>query len=616
MPNTPNSQTNSQSTQNYDISITDMYKHFVTGGATVNDTIDSGMNIGIDDFRGSLNVSVTSSKTKDLIASLNINPTATSSSPTPNTTTPTSFVQESRCHAFYRIMGFPVVSTNYGYYNPGLDTVKIAGVTRSVTLQDKITIASNVGTDFENISSARETWAAACSKVFSIPTSIEAGVLALTSGTVSGAGGVILRPFSHFFTTASSNPFDFSIKVSSSNQGYPITTNGSNSTLVGSQALNLNLFVDAFGNSITSDGSAVAPGAPFFTHYHIISPFIVDPRIDFSLWSNESQTSSGLSKRVAVPFVPNSTYLKTGATAAAQRPLIETIIRNRINQMNNTGSAGQTTQNAVAQIQAFKNLPVANIGDTTLSQIFAGTIFQTSQQDSLANYIKIIQSMVQKLCDAIHDVHFAQTQYYYLPQPSTSGPEGGGSVRNVIFTGNGSSGIPFVQNDFNLYFNQLQALMSSITTSVSAPNATPDTGAFSIDPAKLTFDASTSNSFGDLSTQANKKITNSRSKTLGDANNALQIIEMIMGEFSGFGLCDIIAIMASLNTMSINDVLGFLDSDAYQRAQAAPPAGLGILPSQSDIKTSLTNLAASVFQFYQIMDVVFLNYFTKATLEL
>jgi hypothetical protein len=495
-------------------------------------------------------------------------------------------------------MGFPVISTSYTFYNPGLDTVKQSGVDRTITLQYKIDVATNVGTAFESISSARETWAASASQIFSVPASIEAGVLALTSGTVSSAGGPILRPFSKFFTAASSNPFDFTI----SDQQYPIA---SNSSLVGDQALLLNLYVDAFGNSTNPN---------FFTHQHIIAPFMVDPRIDFSLWSNESQTSSGLSKRVAVPFVPDSTYLKTGATAAAQRPLLETIIRNRINQMNNTGAAGQTTQNAVAQIQAFKNMPVNNIGSTTLSNVFSGTIFQTSQQDSLANYIKIIQSMVQKLCNALHDVHFAQTQYYYLPQPATSGPEGGGTIRNVIFGG----GLPFVQNDFNLYFNQLQALMSSITTSVSTSNATPDTGGFSIDPAKITFDSSTSNSFGDLSAQANKKITNSRNKTLGDANNALQIIEMIVGEFSGFGLCDIIAIMASLNTMSMSDILGFLDIDAYKRAQQPPPAGLGSAitsAGQSSITTSMTNLAASVFQFYQIMDVVFLNYFSNNTLE-
>ncbi|MGO9428290.1 hypothetical protein, partial [Rhodoblastus sp.] len=59
-------------------------------------------------------------KTTDLIASLNINPNSTTAAPTPNTTTPVLLAQESRCHAFYRILGLPVVNASGSqYYNPG-----------------------------------------------------------------------------------------------------------------------------------------------------------------------------------------------------------------------------------------------------------------------------------------------------------------------------------------------------------------------------------------------------------------------------------------------------------------------------------------------------------------
>src|ERR1700728_3520122 len=116
-------QTNTQSNQNYDLDIPLMYKHFVTGSSTPNDN-ETGENIGIDDIRGQISVAVTNTPTAALLTSLNISPTSKTSGTTPNTTTPTMQAQESRCHAFYRIIGFPVISSDMQtYYNPGFDIV-------------------------------------------------------------------------------------------------------------------------------------------------------------------------------------------------------------------------------------------------------------------------------------------------------------------------------------------------------------------------------------------------------------------------------------------------------------------------------------------------------------
>jgi hypothetical protein len=291
---TNNPQGNSQSAQNYDVDIPSLFQDFFTGGATPNDSVDNGMNIGIDDFRGSISVSITNMTTANLIASLNINPASTNIAPTPNTTTPTPAIQESRCHTFYRILGLPVIATNYTFYNPGLDVVMQPGVTRTIDLPYKIAVASNVGKDFESLSQAREQWPASTSTIFSVPASVEAGVLALTSGSVAANGGVILRPFSTFFVDANQNPFDFN----AGDQAYTIT---SQTSLVGGQPYQFIYFPDVNGNNLLTDNTA--NNSVFFKHSHIIAPFMVDPRIDFSIWANQSATSQGLSKRVAVPFV-------------------------------------------------------------------------------------------------------------------------------------------------------------------------------------------------------------------------------------------------------------------------------------------------------------------------
>src|SRR5579864_7418970 len=98
-----------QNAQNFDPDITEMYKHFVTGGAT-SDDFEAGENIAIDDLRASVSINVTGQTTANLLKALNLDPTSTTIAATANTSTPGQAVQESRCHAFFRILGFPVVN--------------------------------------------------------------------------------------------------------------------------------------------------------------------------------------------------------------------------------------------------------------------------------------------------------------------------------------------------------------------------------------------------------------------------------------------------------------------------------------------------------------------------
>src|SRR5579871_5078200 len=70
-------------------------------------------------------------------------------------------VQESRAHAFYRWIGFPVSDKSQKIYNPGFDNklVNPDGSDRQITLQSKISIFTNQSPDFEALSLARETFA-------------------------------------------------------------------------------------------------------------------------------------------------------------------------------------------------------------------------------------------------------------------------------------------------------------------------------------------------------------------------------------------------------------------------------------------------------------------------
>jgi hypothetical protein len=593
-------QGNFSTNQNYDPAIRDMFKDFVTGANTANAN-DPGETLGIDDIRGQISASVTNTNTANLIASLNLDSTSTTPAPTPNTTTPVIRVQESRCHAFYRILGFPVINNNQsGFYNPGFDIVKQPGVTRTVTLAYKKTVASNVGTAFQNISAAREKWAASTAQVFSNPNSIQAGVLALTSGTYGQKGNVNVRKFAAPFLNGNKeiDPFDF-------NADHQTYATVSQTSLIGNAEVLLSDYQDANLNTISTNNQNTNI---FFQHEHIIVPFMVDPRIDFSIWSAASNTFSGVSKRVAVPFVPDASFLQVSNTSTATRPLLEKIITDRISQYNQSVDAGQAISNAVSYIKSNKSIQgIQFIGNTSLGDIFSSKIFKTSQQSAFALYLSIIQAMMSSLKNAINTVSGAQGKYYWVPIPSVMGPEGGSSIGAVPVNANINPTL-ITRNDFDIIYNQSQVLISNVNIATTQANAVPDKGGYAFNTFYMTFDSGTSDSQGDLSTKNMNNMNDTRNDVLTKASDALQIIEMIMGEFNGLGLSDIIAIMGSLYTMPLENVLGFLDADALIRAQNTLNQSKPFSPAPTNIVTSMNALAESVNAFYSIMDNVFQDY--------
>jgi hypothetical protein len=602
-PSTPQSipQSNYQSTQNNDPDILGMFKDFVTGGATPNDN-EPGENIGIDDIRGRISVSVTGTNTAAIIAVLNINPSANTIAQTPNTTTPVLLAQESRCHAFYRIIGFPVVATNKQFYNPGLDIIKQvdssgAPITRTVTLANKIIIAQAVGTQFEQISQARETFSSSMTTIFSNASSVEAGVLSLTSGTYDGTTYILRNFASPFIKNTGTNAFDFTI----SDQSYAIN---SQSYLVGSKSVPLSLLQDVNANSLTSNNDNTNT---FFNHQHIIVPFMVDPRIDFSIWSNDSHTSVGTCRRVAVPFVPDATFLQAGSTSRAIRPLIEKIITDRMSQYSASIDAGQEASSNIQYVQNIKSIQQVQFGSTTVGNIFSGSVFNVSQQDLFVQYVMTIQSMMSKLRDCLKVVAEKQGKYYFLPIPSTNGPEAGGSLRDVPLNQNILPSL-ITPNDLNIIINQLNTYFSNLNTGVTSANAVPDRGSYAFFGGArygMTFGSDTSQSLGNLSGNTMDTLSNRRTADLNKAIDNLQIIEMIMGEYSGLGLIDIVSIVGALYVMPIADLFGFLDADAYARAGIILNQSL---PAQSDITTSMNDLASYVNGFYQIAQDIFNDY--------
>lgn len=611
MSDTP--QSNFQSNQNFDPDIRKMHKHFITGGNTPDDN-DTAQSVGIDDLRGQISVSVTGQTSSNLIKALNINPATETPAPTPTTSTPVQLAQESRCHAFYRIIGFPVVSEDKKtFYNPGFDIIKQIDsggkpIKRKVDLAFKLKVAGNVGSQFEAISRARESYAAGTAQIFSVPESVEAGVLALTSGTYGSKSNVNKRLFAQPFIV-NNEPFDFSL----GSQAYSSPGNIlMNSSWVGDKEVIFADYQDATG---VKPNPGIGGYKILRQHSHIIKPFMVDPRIDFSIWASESKTTSGLSRRVAVPFVPDASYLKTSDTAKAERPLLEKIITEAYSVLSPT-DAGDAVTNAIDYVKANKDIQTISIGGVQVGDIFSGKVFKASQQQAFAQYLLTIDALMAHLVASMNIIHAAQGIYYWLPIPAANGPEAGCTTRDVPLNQNISTDL-ITSDDFNIIKNQVQVILSSVTSIIAQPTATPDPGDYAFSNYKLTFDPATSDSQGDWGAKTKETLAAKRNRVLSKAGEALQVVEMIMGEFSGLGLADIIAVMGALYTMPPTDLLGFLDEDAIDRAEVVLKAQPGSLRAQrpSDITQPMTSLASFVNGFYKIMDQVFQDYFNNNALS-
>jgi hypothetical protein len=490
-----------------------------------------------------------------------------------------STYQESRCHAFFRIIGFPVVSSSFSIYNPGYDTVYPGtnGTARTIgaaVSSAKLSIAGSQIAGERDLSIQREALPLTYSSIFATQGSITASTLALS--------GVNTRLFASPLTKTLASgkaPFDVSI----SNQQY------TRNFLMGSAyqyGQLLESYVDTLGNSPligTGLGQISTSGL------HIISPFIVDPVIDFSV--NDS------SRLVAVPFVPTKANLKVKDDIFVSRPIIEQVIRDRITIFDQSNSSLGT--NDKATIDYVKGLQ--NITDQSILDLISGSSqYSTGQQQEFTKFVNIIRAMMVSLRNAIIDIGTAQQNYYYVPVPALNGPEGGCTTQGVFLSQN----VPLYllsPNDIAIINATIKNTLNIINTGTLNITGAPDVGGFAFDSFKNTFGPETSSAFGDASSDNMQSLTKKRNGILQKGNDGLRTIEIIMGEFSGLGLCDIIAIMGALYIMPEAKLLGFLDADALVRMNTI----LGTNLSSNDIQDTMTSFSQNVLAFYNLMDSIF-----------
>lgn len=479
-----------------------------------------------------------------------------------------TFPQESRCHAFFRIIGFPCVNSNTSkIFNPGFSILQDPN--SDITDTFKIGIIKDPITDFRKLSINRENYISSVNNIFNLQSTIDAGALSLSSG----------RHIRRFISPLNDVTFN---QTDITTQQYKMDLSSS----VGGINIDLTNYQDVDGNIPTKLGN--------FQFMHIIKPFFVDPIIDL--------TVNDATKLIGIPFVTSKEQLKVKDGSYVSRPMIEQIIRDRFIIQNPSETSGTANIDIVNYIKSVPDITDVNIVQQAIN------VYKLDDQTQFVKFLNIIQAMISKLIEAQQIIYNIQDNYYWVPVPSIMGPEGGSSVQNIFLSKN-------IDNDFitskdaAIIVATLKNIINQTDSNAANATGTPDIGNFAL-PNVLALPnlggSTTPDSLGNNIQDNLDSLTKKRTNDLTRANDALKTIEIIMGEFSGLGLCDIIAILGGLYLMPKNSLLGFLDEDAFNRI----PDSVGVQGlSRVDITTASNDFIATVKNFYDLMDKIYQDMF-------
>ena len=484
--------------------------------------------------------------------------------------------QESRCHAFYRLIGLPVVASDgTQFYNPGYDLEAFNGSVNSTTPQlNKQGIAISAAGLYP-LMDAREKYIQDIRQIFSVP-DITSSVTALSSQTP--------RKFNFFADTGPTDPFD----QDPNNQKYAVEQRNISNTA------NFGDYKDSNGDTIDS---TIQRGQFLQQRSHFIKPLMVDPRIDITV-----SPDTGL---VCVPFTTDKSKTKLRDDVYLFRPLLEYVCRVRLTLPPNQDDLSQTFQNAQNYIKSTST----SVDPALLAKVFAITNNNTGQEIIL-KYFNLLRSMINRLAEAMQQIGSlsllslsSNSALQWIPIPNAGGPEFGSSTAPI----NPSDPLNGPVENAILKL-QSQAAINQITNQTSGVTGV-DLGNFAFDfaSAQPVPDENTTSGFGNKIQDNLDKLQQDRTNLTDQANAALQIIEIIMGEFSGLGLCDIIAIYTALWSVDTGTLVGLLDEKAFARLRTNPAFNdpsvqIRVSGNGHTITQSLTALENRIKEIYSIMD--------------
>ena len=457
--------------------------------------------------------------------------------------------QESRCNAFYRLLGLPIFSEN-GLYNPGhhpdLNTNKDLLNKR---LSRANSLLSNQALQLKL--SQRESFPKTMLGIFS-KQDLNASLLAYSVK--------FLRPI----TGLVENDDPLAVEE----QSYPFKQR-----LDGAQHT----------ENYTKTGASI---------FHILKPFMPDPRIDFIVYPSWL--------RVAVPFLPDDRR-KASNGVYYKAPFIEKACRVRLAVRNEDGELPDLEKVA----QDIKDN--SNITDQDLLNVVSGiSRYYRSEAYILNNLIKVFRILVDALFDAVQTIDNVESKIHWVPVPDPRGMEI--NVTSSNFIPNDPYGMKIDQELDRL--TKLKAVNDNEIDMLKTDLGVATDGAVSSSAFSALDNIAFGSILSNVPTKFDNQITNLTNlhdQLASKAAKALRNISIIMGDTTGLGLLDMYAIYAALWTVDKTTLVNMLDDDAFARLNAIPELQSSEVSARAQGTTQQplvtgTKFQTKVLEMYNIID--------------
>lgn len=423
---------------------------------------------------------------------------------------------ESRIHAFYRLLGLPIV-TGDKFYNPGYDP-------NPKTNLAKYSIVSAMNQETVIAMNLREQQWKSFSQMFKTQ-GLESTLFALVQ--------LRTKPFNMLDT----------IKTKS--------IDGRNE-IIDELKVNLSSLTTDINKAVVDFSNRMGFGLDSVRH--LIKPFVVNPAIEFTVMPD--------SHKICVPFLPDlkSTRISANPNIFLLRPGIEFILRARLKDNNPDPLFLTDIQKIINQEKS----PNPSFSDDIDSNLLRSTIealvndnkinnedvfnsfstFTNTQVIVSRQLIKTLKIVLYELHKAIEEIEKIKKKITFLPIPDPSGFDKSGKLKE-------SQPTTKLERDL-------------VTLTIKKLNAERE---IEIEKGLGDFATSSFVSLEKVNTysQQIEELTHLKNDLGNRGLKSLRTIEIITGEGSGLGLIDILSIYTALWTINIEYLLGLLDQDSIDR---------------------------------------------------
>jgi hypothetical protein len=443
----------------------------------------------------------------------------------------TIFPQESRAHAFYRILGLPAVAPDGKFFNTGFNPLVYAEEERRRT-----DVCNSIPTAVKQLVQMRENSSRDNYGYFRSG-GLDAAVFSVALAIPKGQ-----RPLN---VTVESESDRLTSLDNPSQQIIPIPVR---------KSVIERRYKQSDGSAITSFKDNVR---------HILAPFMTDPVIA----ANVDPKSGSASVMVAVPFLEDTEYERN---KYIKRPGIEFILRLRLRQQNLINQIKTNVQNFNLSIfstelsEDNQREIAAVLSDIGVDEVdLKQTLGNSGRIEllTLDNLVRTYKGLINKYINNIEIIEKVFQKIVWCPMSRDGGPEKGTEVSTEYI-------IP--KQFLNSW--ELERRIRQLEIKASIASQQLDIGE-TAEAKPLAFSDFTISEFQNVADTFKSKLQeakNERSKLEADASNALRSIEFISGEVSGLGLIDIIAIYSALWAVDITVLLNLIDDAAAKRLNDIP----------------------------------------------